>query len=126
MTQNATPLRFKGEEPSVGGSKCSVCGEPFKIPLFAMVFSELVTEEYYACPKCLFKVANLCTKPELDETEALEDNFFEHEAVEISVGGSVEKPDSCEHHLGYLKNRTKNASIPEECLTCSKMIECMY
>ena len=126
MTQNATSLRFRGEEPGVSRSRCSACGEPFKTPLLAMLFSELVTEEYYACPKCLSKVANLRARPELDETEALEDNLFEHEAVEIPVRGGAEKPDSCEHHLGYLKNRTKNSSIPEECLTCSKMIECMY
>ncbi len=126
MSENAISLRFKGEETSDSGSRCSVCGEPFETPLLAMVFSELVTEEYYACPRCLSKAANFCTKPELDETEALEDNFFEHGAVEISVGGSVEKPECCEHHLGYLKNRIKTSSMPEECLTCSKIIECMY
>jgi len=30
----------------------------------------------------------------------------------------------CPHHFGYLANRPKNASIPEECLTCQKMLEC--
>lgn len=31
----------------------------------------------------------------------------------------------CGHFLGYLKKRPKNTPIPDECLTCSKMIECL-
>jgi len=31
----------------------------------------------------------------------------------------------CEHFLGYLKKRPKNTPIPDECLTYSKMIECL-
>jgi hypothetical protein len=31
----------------------------------------------------------------------------------------------CTHFLGYLKKRSKEAPIPDECLTCDKMIECM-
>ena len=42
------------------------------------------------------------------------------------VEGAVGEVAGCAHHLGYLKRRPKNTPIPEECLTCSKMIECMY
>jgi hypothetical protein len=31
----------------------------------------------------------------------------------------------CQHFLGYLKKRPKGKSVPDECLTCNKMIECM-
>jgi len=30
----------------------------------------------------------------------------------------------CSHHFGYLTTLRKNAAIPEECLTCVKMLEC--
>ncbi len=30
----------------------------------------------------------------------------------------------CPHHLGYLAEIPKDASIPEECLTCPQMLEC--
>ena len=30
----------------------------------------------------------------------------------------------CPHHLGYLADRPKSAPIPEECLICSRMLEC--
>jgi len=130
MSQNVAALRFEGAVPSVGGSRCRACGETFETPLLAMVFSESATEEYYACPKCLSKVASIRKAPEIEEAyaveDALEDDVAEPKAAEVAVEGNVEGPRSCVHYLGYLKKRPKNTPIPEECLTCSKMIECMY
>jgi hypothetical protein len=37
----------------------------------------------------------------------------------------VKGPSACPHHFGYLANRPKNASIPQECLICSKIVKCM-
>ena len=31
----------------------------------------------------------------------------------------------CAHHFGYLKKRPKDTPIPEACLTCKKMIQCL-
>ncbi len=31
----------------------------------------------------------------------------------------------CPYHFGYLKEKPKEMPIPEECLTCPKMLECM-
>ena len=39
-----------------------------------------------------------------------------------------EKPKddlTCNHFLGYMRKRAKDMPIPDECLTCSRMIECM-
>ena len=30
----------------------------------------------------------------------------------------------CHHHFGYLKKLGKNAAIPDECLSCLKIMEC--
>jgi hypothetical protein len=30
----------------------------------------------------------------------------------------------CSHRFGYLAKLSKKASIPEECLTCQKLLEC--
>jgi len=32
----------------------------------------------------------------------------------------------CKHRLGYLRTLPKNASIPDECLGCDKIIECKH
>jgi len=35
-----------------------------------------------------------------------------------------ERTSGCPHHFGYLGSRHKNASMPQECLICQKMLEC--
>jgi DNA-directed RNA polymerase subunit RPC12/RpoP len=104
------------------GSVCSACGEEFDAPLLAMVFSDYLVEEYYACPKCLSKVRSVERREQVEVDEAEEEASSLGMPVEEPVGEAV----GCEHHLGFLKSRPKNTPIPEECLTCSKMIECMY
>jgi DNA-directed RNA polymerase subunit RPC12/RpoP len=124
MNRNVAALKFQGAP--VSGSTCGACGESFENPLLAMVFNESVVEEYYACPNCLSKVASIRQKPDVEEVEETDEveEFAEPVADVAEVEGGVEA--GCLHELGYLKRRPKNTPIPEECLTCSKMIDCMY
>lgn len=32
----------------------------------------------------------------------------------------------CPYSFGYLKKLGKNAAIPDECLSCSRMMKCLY
>ncbi|MBN1244266.1 hypothetical protein JXA31_01580 [Candidatus Bathyarchaeota archaeon] len=125
MERNVTSLKFGVEGPvfseNHAASRCGTCGEEFEQPLFAMVFSDSLVEEYYACPTCLSKVASVGRQKDF---EAEEDEG--QESVAAEVANAAEGPVGCTHNLGYLKQRAKNTPIPEECLTCSKMIECMY
>ena len=34
-------------------------------------------------------------------------------------------PDQCRFYLGYLRNRPKSENIPEECLECDQMVNCI-
>ena len=34
-------------------------------------------------------------------------------------------PENCKHQFGYLSRRSKEEEIPEECLLCEKLLECM-
>lgn len=36
------------------------------------------------------------------------------------------KDHSCKHDLGYLKTLPKSSPIPDECLSCTKIIECKH
>ncbi len=36
------------------------------------------------------------------------------------------KRGGCHHYFGYLSSLAKKAPIPEECLTCQKMLDCRY
>jgi len=35
------------------------------------------------------------------------------------------KTSGCPHHFGYLSEHPKNTPIPNECLTCTKIMECL-
>ena len=92
---------------------CNNCAETFHKPIFATVSSSGQVQTYYACPRCMARIKN--------------------ELKEITVSNKVVKKTSvklgnnvkCKHSFGYLKKRAKNTPIPDECLTCNKMIECM-
>jgi DNA-directed RNA polymerase subunit RPC12/RpoP len=126
MERNVTSLKYGIESPVLSAthasSRCSACGEDFETPLLAMVFSDSLVEEYYACPKCLSKVGSVGRQKDFEVDEAEE----EEKSLETEFEDTIEETVGCTHHLGYLKRRPKNTPIPEECLTCSKMIECMY
>ena len=55
----------------------------------------------------------------------------EKEEKEKKVEPPVKPPEKeqeisgCLHHFGYLASRPKNAPIPEECLICPKLGDCM-
>ena len=128
MERNLASLKF-GVDATHSTSTCSVCGEDFEQPLFAMVFSDSLVEEYYACPKCLSKVASVARQKDFEVDEVEEEAEVEEPVAlkfEAAVESSVGDVAGCAHSLGYLKRRPKNTPIPEECLTCSKMIDCMY
>ncbi len=44
-------------------------------------------------------------------------------AFEVVEG---EKPSDCAHSVGYLKTLSKGTPTPEECLTCTSLIDCKY
>lgn len=41
-------------------------------------------------------------------------------SLDLAVSSSV-----CPHHLGFLSQRPKGLVIPDECLTCEKLIDCI-
>jgi DNA-directed RNA polymerase subunit RPC12/RpoP len=123
MERSISSLRYTSSSAVLAtheNSRCGTCGEEFKAPLLAMLSSGTLIEEYYACPKCLSKVGSYeRNKVEVEEAEE------EEESPEMEVEEQMEDAVICMHHLGYLKRRSKNTPVPEECLTCSKMIDCM-
>jgi DNA-directed RNA polymerase subunit RPC12/RpoP len=126
MERNLSSQKFEVSGSMVStthtGSVCNACGGMFNAPLLAMVFSDSPAEEYYACPKCLSKVRSV----ERQKQAKVDNIVQEDNSLGIDVEDTVAKEAGCTYHLGYLKKRPKKTPIPEECLTCSKMIECMY
>jgi hypothetical protein len=45
--------------------------------------------------------------------------------IEAKSPKSSTKPHGCSHHFGYLSERPKKDSIPEECMVCDNIVRCM-
>jgi DNA-directed RNA polymerase subunit RPC12/RpoP len=105
--------------------ECTSCNQKVEQPILAQLHSGTTTEEYYACPRCLTKVGEpeRDNKAKADEVE--EEAALPVEEATIVVAEKTEETQICPYHLGYLRKREKGAPIPEDCFTCSKMIECI-
>jgi len=122
MEKSVSPLR-SADEQDFGESqeflRCEECGEEFQKPILATVSSGLIAKEYYACPRCLSKVNDAENSEDKEEEEKPENK------EDLNIMDKSEEDISCGHELGYLKKRPKGMPIPEECLVCDKMIECL-
>ena len=45
--------------------------------------------------------------------------------IDTANGIEKNKQARCAHFLGYLKTRSKDSPIPDECLTCATLMKCM-
>jgi len=76
--------------------------------------SKVPRETYYACPHCLTKV----------EISVKNQNNLKSVSVKTSENAEEGPLLECPHRFGYLKTLPEDAPIPDECLTCPRMIRC--
>ncbi|MEM0058356.1 MAG: hypothetical protein QXG58_00450 [Candidatus Bathyarchaeia archaeon] len=96
---------------------CDECGEIFEKPVLATVSSGDTSKTYYACPRCLTRVKEV-PSPKTEEPRR-------DSASRRASEGHEKAGSECQHFFGFLKKRPKNMPIPDECLTCNKMIDCL-
>jgi hypothetical protein len=92
---------------------CNECGGTFQKPILATVSCDGRVQTYYACPRCMARISK-----EYNEITTSKKTV---KKTPVKLENNVK----CRHFLGYLKKRPKDAPIPDECLTCDKMIECL-
>jgi DNA-directed RNA polymerase subunit RPC12/RpoP len=109
--------QWKPEEENPANYKCDECGEGFLKPLLTTLSSSGRSQIYYACPRCLTKV-NVVTH---EHDEQQEEPRAEPQRLEPETTEELK----CQHFFGYLKKRPKNMPVPDTCLTCDKMVECL-
>jgi DNA-directed RNA polymerase subunit RPC12/RpoP len=98
---------------------CNTCGQTFQKPVFAAISAGTQKEEYYACPRCLSRIEEYIDIASEEQESQSAPLPSQKQSMEVL-------PENCSHHFGYLKKRRKDEPFPEECLTCKKMIECIY
>ncbi len=121
------------------------CRSKIEEPILLNNLSTTPAEQYHACPRCFIKMggeAHPLLENVLDvmhasvrrrRNKALKTNHLlrtqslkKKEEPPIKPSEKEEKrPSRCLHSRGYLASRPKNVPIPEECLICLKILECM-
>ena len=95
-----------------------------------MNLQQTPTEPYNACPYCLTKIKtnneNLRTAEKAEEIqlEKAQPKINQAETKENLVKNS-DKPSGCHYHPGYLSERSSKEQIPDECLVCKDIVDCM-
>ena len=114
------------------------CGRSFNEPIeLSVSHADGSPETYRACPYCFSQVSlgdravkrkrspsrELKKRPSETPPSALKEvlTVLKESAEEIEK--SV--PVGCVHFSGYLKTRPRDTPIPDECLTCAEIIECI-
>ena len=108
------PHEMDPEDPTCGG-----CGKSYRKPILATVSSSGHVQTYQACPHCMTKVRG--TNP--PKSENIKAAIL---SKTTSTQTAPELEGKCGHFFGYLNKRTKGTPVPEHCLTCEKMVECLY
>ena len=62
--------------------------------------------------------------PSDDLLEKVKDSIAIYQKT-MESEGSEKHQIKCSHHFGYLADRQEDAPIPEECLLCPQVVECM-
>jgi len=96
---------------------CLHCGRAVSAPVRLTDLSRKPFEEtYYACPFCFSRLDVEDVAEHLEHSHGREKKGGRKIAVAVS---------NCLHEFGYLRSRPKDSAIPDECLTCPRILQCM-
>lgn len=107
------------------------CARVFADPIIVQDLASKNKASYSACPYCLTEVATE-KGPRVKEerqTAKTEDAGLEETIAQLKEAKAalqLQETHKCPHSFGYLNQRSKNENIPEECMTCEKLLQCMY
>jgi len=108
------------------------CGRVVSVPVRLTDLSRKPVEEtYYACPFCFSRLNIEDARDHLEHSHA--DEVSSLSSVKV-LGLHGEKDcerkaamaaSSCTHEFGYLSRRPKDSVIPDDCLICPRILQCM-
>jgi hypothetical protein len=120
-------LMTQTEEATNGGRDytCpnSSCGKIFERPLKVVNLQRSQQASYDACPSCLTEIP--AEQPLHQASDLTEKNVSGIEQREEGKSESPQKPGSCQFHMGYLSERTSKEELPENCILCIEIVQCM-
>ncbi len=126
----------------------SKCHRKIEEPILLNNLSTTPSEQYHACPHCFLKLTedsendesiieeSTPTPPVHPSLEKVLDAISaqpQGEKEEKTKGKAMarteeaegERLSGCPFNFGYLANRPRDSPIPQECLTCQRIVDCM-
>lgn len=97
------------------------CGKVFSDPIIVQDLSLKNRSSYSACPYCLTEIViekNIIKKSKVKMEK-------KHSAKAKLIPQATSETHGCPYHFGFLSQRSKKDKIPEECMTCEKIVQCM-
>ena len=97
------------------------CKKVITKPLKTLNRQRSSKEPYYACPYCLTEI----TLTETENENEPEKTDADVDVLEEEPGQNQEKLSDCKHYFGYMSEKEHKQQMPEECMLCAKIIDCM-
>ncbi len=97
------------------------CGKVFSEPLTTLNLQRSSKEKYSACPYCLTEITIIDT----ESTNPPEKIDAKIAILEEKPNQNQEKITDCSHYFGYMSIQEHKKQMPEECMVCSQLIDCM-
>lgn len=112
------------------------CGRVYANPVIVQDLNSKNEFSYHACPYCLTEVVTekssklRKTKRKQKKKGAkkqvkIKEKKAHSKKSEIAQHLSIQK-HKCPKYFGYLSQRSRKKKIPEECITCKKIVQCMF
>jgi hypothetical protein len=98
------------------------CGKVFVKPLSTLNLQQDSKVSYNACPYCLTEIVI----SENESKDLPEENYSVVKLFKEKPSQNKEQVITCFYHFGYIGEREQKEQIPEECLLCTKVIQCMH
>src|SRR5208283_1691868 len=95
------------------------CNKVITKPLTTLNLQQSSKKSYNACPYCLTEIT------ENESKNPQTKNVAEIDVLEDKTSQNLEKLSDCKHYFGYMSEKEHKEQMPEECIMCSKIIECM-
>jgi hypothetical protein len=105
------------------------CKKSFALPLKTLNLQKNPTEPYFACPYCLTQIKEI--EETLETGKSPQEKHLEKIRLKLSQVETIEKTKNddksldCHHYHGFLSERSSKEQIPDECLVCKDIVECM-
>ncbi len=111
-------------------AKAFVCSNPkcqtsFAAPILVEDLSSEDESPYNACPYCLSKVDETGKEEKTNRKRTAKAPTIEKPEKKRPAKETTLEKAGCSHYFGYLSQRPKSKEMPEECILCQKILDCM-